>query len=45
MQMGKDFNMLVSDLATVNWLWPFIVLDQIYGRSNFGLEFCLLALI
>ena len=31
-----DFNMLVSDLAAVNWLWPFKVQDQIYGRSNFS---------
>ena len=37
--------MLVSDLAAVNWLWSFIVLDQIYGRSNFGHKFCLLALL
>ena len=36
--------MLVPDLAAVNWLWPFIVQDQIYGRSNFGHRFCLLAL-
>ena len=35
--------MLVSDLAAANWLWPSIVLDQIYG-SNFGHKFCLLAI-
>ena len=28
--------MLVSDLEAVNWLWPFMVLDPIYSRSNFG---------
>ena len=29
-QIGYDFNMLVSELGGVNWLWPFMVLDQIY---------------
>ena len=29
--LGWDFNMLVSDLAGVNWLWPFMV----HGISNF----------
>jgi len=33
--------MLVSDLAAVNWLLPFIVLDQICGHSIFGHQFCL----
>ena len=32
-------------LAAVNWFWPFIVLDHIYGRSNFGHKLCLLALL
>ena len=36
--------MLVPDLAGVIWLWPFTALDHIYGRSNFGHRFCLLAL-
>ena len=26
----------VSELAGVNWLWPFIVKGKIYGISNFG---------
>ena len=30
--LGQNFNMLVSDLGAVNWLWPFMVLGQIYGR-------------
>ena len=29
--LTKDFNMLVSELAGTNWLWPFMVLGQIYG--------------
>jgi len=37
--------MLVPDLAAVIWLWPFTVQDHIYGRSNFGHRFCLLALL
>ena len=41
----QDFNMLVSDLAGVNWLRPFIVLYQIYSCSNFGHNFSLLALL
>ena len=28
MQMGYDFYVLVSDHATVNWFWPFIVKDH-----------------
>ena len=36
-----DFNMLVPELAGVNWLWPFMVLGLIYGSSNFGHNFCL----
>ena len=35
--------MLVPDLVGVIWLWPFTVQDHIYGRSNFGHRFCLLA--
>ena len=31
--------------ATVNWLWPFMVLGQIYGHSNFGHNFCQVALL
>ena len=37
--------MLVSELAGVNWLWPFMVLGQIYGCKNFGHNFCQLALL
>ena len=37
--------MLVSELGAVNWLLPFMVLGQIYGRSNFGHNFCQLALL
>ena len=28
------FDMLVSELAAVNWLWPFMVLGQIHWRSD-----------
>ena len=44
-QLGWNFNMLVSDLGGVNWLWPFMVLSQIYGRSNFSHNFCQLTLL
>ena len=40
MQLGWIFNMLVSDLGGVNWLWPFMVLSQIYGCSNFSHNLC-----
>ena len=43
--LGWDFNLLVSELGAVNWLWPFMVLGQIYGRSNFGQNFCQLTLL
>ena len=44
-QLGWNFNMLVSDLGGVNWLWPFMVLSQIYGCSNFSHNFCQLTLL
>ena len=37
--------MLVSELGGVNWLWAFMVNGQIYGISNFGHNFCQLALL
>ena len=37
--------MLVPDVAAVNWLWSLIVQNQIYGHSNFGHKFFLLALL
>ena len=43
--LTRDFNILVSELAGVNCFWPFIVPGQIYGRSNFGHNFCQLALL
>ena len=36
--LGWSFNMLVSDLAGVNWLWPFMLLSQIYGISNLAIN-------
>ena len=41
---GDIGSMLVPDLVGVIWLWPFTVQDHIYGCSNFGHRFCLLAL-
>ena len=26
--------MLVSDLARVNWLWPFMLMDHNYGHAT-----------
>ena len=37
--------MLVSELAGVYWLWPFMVLGQIYGISIFGHYLCQPALL
>ena len=44
-QMGTAINMLVSEHGAVNWLWSLMVLGQIYGYSNFGHNFCQLALL
>ena len=45
MQLGWNFNMLVSKLGGVNCLWPFMVISQIYGNSNFSHNFWQLALM
>ena len=37
--------MSVSELGGVNYLWPFMVIGQIYGISNFGNNFYQLALL